>query len=89
MTPPLDPFSCPVCKNCDHDLRSGILDLTTNIMENFKAAAGKLIDGMEADTDGAAEFSEALFELASVRAQVTALIATIPDIAILKAANSE
>lgn len=88
-TPGESLFPCPVCDSCDHDLRAGFLDLITNVTDNFKAASEKVIDGMEADGDGKAEFAEAVFELASVRSQIGALMAVIPDIAVIKSANTE
>lgn len=82
------PIPCPVCNDCDHDLRSGVLELMTNIMDNFKASSEKLLDGIEADGTGAPEFIEALSEFAVVKHQITAVMETIPELAILKAAHA-
>lgn len=85
----LPPFPCPVCDNCDHDLRAGVLELITNIKSNIDAAAEELLDAMEADGDGAAEFFIALQSFASVRAQIGAVLDTIPDIAVIKSVHAE
>lgn len=84
----LPPIPCPVCDGCDHDLRSGILELTENIGANLKDAAEKLIDAMETSGPASAEFMAAQSRFIGVREQVTAVILLIPDVAMIKAANS-
>ena len=84
---PPDPFACPVCDSCDHDLREDLLELIADIGANLKAATEIVLDGMESDTDGVGNFNQALHGLVGVRNQVTALIEIVPEIAVIKAAN--
>lgn len=85
----LPKFPCPVCQNCDHDLRADVLELSENIVQNTKDAFQGLLDGMEADGDGGPQFVEAVQDLASVRRQLATVIEAISDIAVIKAATAE
>lgn len=85
----LPPIPCPVCDGCDHDLRSGILELTENIGENLKTAAQVLLDGMEAANSGSVEFQTALLAFVGVRKQIDAVLETIPEIAYIKMVHTQ
>lgn len=84
----LPPIPCPLCDGCDHDLRGDLLDLVENIGSNLKNAAEKLIDAIEADGPAGEMFTEAMRAFGNVRAQVGEIVATVPDIAQIKAANA-
>lgn len=79
---------CPVCQNCDHDLRGGVLELSENVVANLKKAFQTFLDGMEAEGDGALQFSEALTDFATVRRQISMVMDTIPDVALIKRASA-
>jgi hypothetical protein len=79
---------CPVCQNCDHDLRGDVLNLSENIADNLKQAFESLLDGMEADGPGEDEFADAIQQFSSLRRQITEVIAVISDVAHIKAALS-
>lgn len=81
------PFPCPLCTDCDHDIRSGLLDLTTNIMDNFKAATEKLLDACEAEGTGAEEFIDAMSQYSKVQHQIAVLNEVVPDLATIKVHN--
>jgi len=81
------PFSCPLCDKCDHDIRSGLLELTTNIMDNLKKSSEKLFDAIEAEGTGAPEFLAAMAEFSEVRHQVSVVMDVIPDLAAVKSAR--
>lgn len=80
-------FSCPLCDACDHDIRSGLLELTTNIMENLKRSSETLFDAIEAEGTGDSEFLTALRTFSDVRAQVSVVMDVIPDLAAAKSAR--
>lgn len=82
-------FTCPLCTNCDHDIRSGLLDLTTNIMDNLKLSSDKLFDAVEADGNGAVEFLEAMKQFSKLRHQISVVIDVIPDLAEIKSAHAD
>lgn len=81
-------FPCPVCTDCDHDIRSTILDLGANIMENLKAANEALLDAVEAEGEGSPEFINAINEFMTVRQQVDAVLEVLPQLQDVKAANA-
>lgn len=90
MTSPTpNPFPCPVCNDCDHDLRGGILEFINNVRENLTEAGEALLDACEATTDIQTKFGEAMTEVASVRQQLSVLLDTIPDIALIKAVHTQ
>lgn len=80
---------CPVCSNCDHDLRAGVLELNENVVANVKDSFSTLLDAMEAEGDGGAQFAQAIMDMAAVRHQLALVIEAIPDIALIKAAHAE
>lgn len=84
----LPPIPCPVCNDCDHDLRGGVLELSENIVDNVKHAFQTLLDAMEADGEGNEEFGKAIVEFASVRRQLAVVLETVPEIAQIKAAHA-
>jgi hypothetical protein len=88
MNNDLPPIPCPVCDGCDHDLRSGVLELAENISANVRSASEALIDAMETSGPASLEFIEAQSAFLGVKAQITAVLEIIPDIAMIKAANA-
>lgn len=89
MNTPPDPFTCPVCDSCDHDIRGAVLEFLANVQENLKHAGEVLLDAIEADGDGAEEFGHAVTDVAAVKLQLSALIEFAADVALVKAVNSE
>ena len=87
MNSDLPPIPCPVCKNCDHDLRSGILELAENIGANLREAAEKLMDAMAAEGAAPELFIRAQQLFLGVSYQVSEVVTLIPDIAAIKAAS--
>jgi hypothetical protein len=79
-------FPCPLCDGCNHDIRSGLLELTTNIMENLKKSSEKLFDAIECEGPGAIEFWDAMVKFSEVRHQVSVVMDVIPDLATIKSA---
>jgi hypothetical protein len=87
-TPP-DPFTCPVCDSCDHDIRGAVLEFLANVQDNLKLAGEDLLDAIEAEGDGAEHFGHAVSAVAAVKSQLSSLIEFAADIALVKAVNAE
>lgn len=88
-TLPPDPFTCPVCNDCDHDVRGGVLEFISNVQDNLKLAGETLLDALEAEGAGSDQFMEASIQFATVREQLAAMLVFIPEIALVKAASTE
>lgn len=80
---------CPVCQNCDHDIRSVILELNENVVQNVKDCFETLVGGMESDGDGASEFIDATRQLVSIQYQLSLVLEVIPTIAMAKQVGSQ
>lgn len=84
MSAPLDPFTCPICDSCDHDLRTGLLEFMSNVQANLKDAGELILDAIEVDGEGVREFAVAIDQLQSVNTQLGALLEFTQEVAILK-----
>lgn len=84
----LPQITCPVCDDCDHDVRAGILKAIAQVGENLRFAGDKLLDACE--TEGAAqpEFGWALLEFESLKRQLSALEVFTIELAAVKADNA-
>jgi hypothetical protein len=82
-------FTCPVCNDCDHDVRSGVLVAIEKVGDNLKQAGELLLDAIEAPGTGAAEFGAAVVEFHALRRQMTALAEFAGELALIKEANAQ
>lgn len=78
----LPKIPCPLCDSCDHDIRTGLLELMANMKDNFTHAGTKILDGIEAsDLETSTEhFAQALIEMQIVASQIYALQELVPDL---------
>lgn len=84
MTAPLDPFTCPVCDSCEHDLRGSLLEFMANVQANLGDAGELIIDAIEANGAGVREFAVAVDQVNMVTEQLLALLEFTRETATLK-----
>lgn len=88
--PPLPSIPCPLCDNCEHDIRDSLMLVASSITSHFNEGVEHILDGMEATSlnPSVNAFTEAMVTLMAVRDSINGLLDTIPEMTRIKIAHT-